>query len=173
MPQTISLVRGTATISSANGTNSVTLFTNSASGIATRVIVNQLTVTSNQSSITSYGTSLSFFNSGSGTAESIIGGVYSHQAQQRLTVTPSQSLSGFGSANNSGSISVGGTLAGGRDFFQQPTPAGTNYNICPINFWIGPSDVILAKVQWYSGSGKSINPASVTIAYSFTLIRES
>jgi hypothetical protein len=173
MAQTISLVRGTATIATANGTNVVTLFTNSASGIATRVIVNQLTVTSSSLSTTATGTSLSLFNSGSGTAESIIGGAYSYQSQNRLTVTPSQSLSGFGGASASGTLAVGGTLAGGRDFFQQPTTSGNNYNICPTNFWIGPSDIIRAKSQWYATSGKSNVPQSVTIAYSFTLITES
>lgn len=173
MAQTISLVRGTATIATANGSNVVTLFTNSASGIATRVIVNQLTVTSSLSSTNNTGTGLAIFNNGSGTAESMIGGVYTPSTVSRLSVTPSQSLGSTLSSSNSANFYIGGTLVAGRDFFQIPIGNQNNYNICPTNFWIGPSDAIRAKCQWYSVSGKSNTPQSVTIAYSFTLITES
>ncbi len=175
MTQTISIARGTVS-SAADGTTRSTLFTNSASVIATRVIVNQVAwTTSNSISGGPYKAALIHYNAAG--QYSVLGlqthaYPYSCGFQFNIGTTPeayfaSSTNSYFGVQkifqNGAGQI---GTDINAIDcpVISQNVPNNTNF--CASQFWIGPSDVISFAV--YSPQG-----GSATVGYSFTLISES
>lgn len=176
MPQTISLVRGTATVTG-NGTNSVTLFTNSASGIATRVIPNQLAVCGASTALSYVSGTLSISGSAS---ETVIGvtALNSTIGTDCLFFIPSQGSGANVSSSVSGVFSVNGyfpvTSFGSRRTNSSSVSSGLDSNILPNSFWIGPSDSLIMRAFFYTNVGKGGNvPSTVTVRYSFTLITES
>ncbi len=151
MTQTISIARGTVS-SAADGTTRSTLFTNSASVIATRVIVNQVAwTTSNSISGGPYKAALIHYNAAG--QYSVLGlqthaYPYSCGFQFNIGTTPeayfaSSTNSYFGVQkifqNGAGQI---GTDINAIDcpVISQNVPNNTNF--CASQFWIGPSDVI-------------------------------
>ena len=177
MAQTISLQRGTATVTG-DGTSFATLFTNGSTGLGTRVIVNQLQITGNSGTQECYAR---LFNNGSGTARTILGQAYSfnnignggtltfyptqNTFQQNFSNTTANAVQSFGSPVFLSSNPRVSIIASGN---QNP-----NYTLLPTTFWIGPSDAIQMSSYMKYISGKSTPSATVTIAYSFTLITES
>ena len=176
MTQTLSVARGTVS-STTDGTTRSTLFTNSASVIATRVIVNQLAWTTDISINSGglYKAALIHYNAAG--QYSVLGlqahaYPYSCGFQFNIATTPE---SYFASSTNSyfgvqkifqsGAGQIG-TNINAIDFpvISQNNPVNTNF--CAGQFWIGPSDVISFAV--YSPSG-----GQATVGYSFTLISES
>jgi hypothetical protein len=192
MPQTISLVRGTTSVTG-NSTSNVTLFTNSGTGIATRVIVNQLTFYIGASASGS-GYLINLYHQSSGGYNSIVGqianggsGTIPRTEQWLIGGFPSSKVIGSTSQGNMpdsfvmGSTDTGG--GGAQDVLYWPASTtrmqiGSNsstgqYKHCPQTFWIGPSDVLRIKAGWNQAGGKGGTPATVNIGYSFTLITET
>lgn len=185
MAQTIALQRGTTTVSG-NSTSTATLFTQSG-GIATRVIVNQLTFTFNSATSGSQ-TILGVYHTSSGGQTSLIG--IFRNSQNGLGYQAIQFA--VGSATNNGftatSISstsnlypqmpcIGHTQSGdmsgtgpGNISFSYSDSSNTRFSTLPSNFYIGPSDSIIIKAQALDGGG---SPVTVTASYSFTTITES
>lgn len=177
MPQTISLVRGTTTVTG-NGTTFATLFTNSASGIATRVIVNQLAMSGSSNGSGSY-VAGSVYNNAVGAGETQIGAFYRGTAGTSASLYsffPSNTLSNSLATSASGNMGTAGapTLFNGFAYIQQNTQSTErSYCLLPQTFWIGPSDAIRMTSYMYTAGGKGGSPATVTLRYSFTLITES
>jgi hypothetical protein len=189
MPQTVSLVRGTTSVSG-DGTSSVTLFTNSASGIATRVIVNQLTFYINTAPNSSAMT-INLYHQSSGGFNSIIGQIANTAGTPPRTEQWSlgndlqtSAASGTTTPVITGTKYAMGAFSGssGTDVLSfsadtariQLSNSGVSYlRQCPQNFWIGPSDILRIKSRWTIPGGKGGSPATVSIGYSFTLITES
>jgi len=191
MAQTISLVRGTTSVTG-NGTSNVTLFTNSGTGIATRVIVNQLTFYIGGSASGS-GYLINLYHQSSGGYNSIVGQI-ANGGSGTIPRTEQWLIGGFPSTRVIGNSSQGTAVdsfcmgstsgaAGSTDVlsFDASTTRmsiGSNssngqYKHCPQTFWIGPSDVLRIKAGWNQAGGKGGTPATVNIGYSFTLITET
>lgn len=181
MPQTISLQRGTTSIV-ANGTNSVTLFTNSASGIATRVILNQLVW--QNASVSSNNSTFVLFHRSSGGYDSIIGFIRTSQGNtyqsgqfnpgntmpvmnQVGTVSVNMPMASFMTTMNASTMSSDST----QNLNISVPSSSTVQNMMPNNFWIGPSDSLFIKSNFINNdSGQT---ATLSVGYSFTLITES
>lgn len=179
MAQTITLQRGSTTVTG-NGTSFATLFTNGSTGIATRVIVNQLQI-SGANAGNAGECNARLFNNGSGSARTLVGQAYSYSSlgsSAILTFFPSQVNQQSSNANSSvvGIPSYGAPIFANNVAKTSVLVSGTvqpNYTLLPTTFWIGPSDVVQMSSYMYNVSGKSNTPSTVTIAYSFTLITES
>jgi len=196
MPQTVALQRGTVSVS-ADNTTQATLFTQSG-GIATRVIINSLTVgfsPSLQSSRdlcimvslqqsgghnsllgyifqTSYGNSNFQFAPGVNTVNSFYGTPSSGNAP-----TPSNKLLSSQPVISGGGSGGIGNASAANVQFRYPSTTGEgvgNINTINSNFYMGPSDSIRMKIQGWYTSGKGAHLYSTaTISYSFTTITES
>ena len=177
MTQTLSVVRGTVS-SASDGTTRSTLFTNSASVIATRVIVNQLAWYNNVSANGAYKAALIHYNAAG--QYSVLGFQHhSYTYAKNFQFNPGvnmPSASWFNSSSGTGTLGVQKIFASGADQIGTSVNAidsqvmatynPTSSNFCPGQFWIGPSDVI--SFAFYSGDG-----GTGTVGYSFTLISES
>lgn len=185
MAQTIALQRGTATVTW-DGSSTTTLFTQSG-GTATRVIIGGISAftASNPSAL---GMQLSVGLAGSTTntvtiaykassnqqsygAIDFIPGLMPTSGAKRPdtsdTITGSSVLGystagSFGSAQNTVNALLTGASSGCN--FGQST---FNYEYCPLQFWIGPSDIV--RWRGYNNSGGYTG----TVAYSFITITES
>lgn len=174
MPQTISIQRGSTTVtSSAVGT----LFTNSSVGLGTRVIINQLFFLGTNNAAGNRTSGGTLIINGSGVGQSPIGTVGSG-------TTPSAALGPFLSANipfgvnGQNGVSYNGspalTLGQAQPGIAASTGATNVNSVMPQTFWIGPSDAIqVSPYGFITQSGKSTSLSVVTIRYSFTLITES
>jgi hypothetical protein len=184
MPQIIALQRGTTTVT-ANGSSSATLFTQSG-GLATRVIVNQLSLTYDFAADT--GTvQVGVYHESFGGQTSLIG------LFRRLDASSFRAVQfpvGAFTNNNWGGTPLptgadflatvpvlGHTQASGDMFSTSPsninvgysTTSNTRFSVLPSNFYIGPSDSVKIKTNFSSSSGT----ATATISYSFTTITET
>jgi len=198
MAQTISIQRGSVTYT-ARGDNSTsnitTLFTNTASGNGTRVIINYLTVQNpylTGGGIDQSGARCSGLlgSVSSGTTGTIIGGMITNATYTNVFQLP---------IGDPGVAAVGGasTLFAPPRFRAQQAASNqvgfsgtwpqnisisvtdsSNYGYCPRSFWIGPSDVM----KWWpynstystpSGKSSVTNYYTQTLYYSFTCITES
>jgi len=169
MAQTITIQRGTTTVS--NGSNTL-LFTQS-SGTATRVIMNMVSFYS--SGQTSSPTLTVYMASSTG-GGSIIGYWKTNNNVWQGQLTPANN--GYGPlqyGGNSGSLPISGQINanGGPQYLTNELTANvnfvsssSNFSYMPSNFYLGPSDSI--RLGWYDNNGNSL-----TVAYSFTTITES
>jgi len=181
MAQTVALQRGSGTLSG-NGTSAATLFTQS-TGLATRVIFNQLTWYLNSSTNSGGMRAILVLNS-SGGQGSVIG----------LYNAASSSMWGGGFTNkNAGNPMPGAgwngstTIISSSSMYQQSSAAamGSNasavslstgnsyYETMPTNFWMGPSDSLSFRINAQQAGGKGSSPLTVTYSWSFTTITES
>lgn len=182
MAQTVALYRGTTTATSSGG--SVTLFTNSASGIATRVILNQLVFYSAGSGNNWTYLYASLLHISSAGPTSLIGhirNVYSNAGNGLQFYQGMQGDNGLQFASQG----TGGSAPATGQYFNQSGAAGAGMNVnpsgiavnfpqtnsnvanwCVNNFWIGPSDAIAFRFTENTGY-------SATVGYSFTTITES
>jgi len=189
MAQTVTLARGSVTCY-ANGSTRATVFTNSASYTATRVIVNSFTVWN--SSVPYYtsnikcGGYLSLIPNGQ--KGSLLAQLPSVGNTSTLSVIP------FSNANSPNGINPPGSTTAYNPTFMLYTststgsqPAWDNFtsvslanitnvygNIFPSNFYMGPSD----SLSWFPNASPSNYPkysgfTTQTIYYNFTLINES
>lgn len=199
MPQTISLQRGSVTYT-ANGSstsNITTLFTNSSSGIATRVIINYLTINNPFVAPGSPMESRSFQTRGflgvvNGSAAAMIGYMSGASGSPSTTngmmsccMPIADSSAPYGNTVNQGINFINTAADSNQIGFQNQNPNNIQFNVggnaggyCPRTFWIGPSDSIRWWPQaslWTQRSGKSLvaNFVTQTMYYSFTLITES
>ena len=177
MAQTVSIQRGSTTITSGSA---ATLFTNSASGLGTRIIINQILVTATNNSAGTRSPGLTIIINGSGVGQTPVGQVRAYQTNS--TVVAPMFPAQYGMTVNTGN----GVLYTGMPIFTSATPSTAYYpqgvtggvsvttGGMPQTFWIGPSDAVQClPFDFTSGSGKSAAPSTVTIRYSFTLITES
>lgn len=197
MPQTISLQRGSVTYlaDGSSTANITTLFTNSASGIATRVIINYITI--NNPFISGGNVANRIFQTQgylglvNGNASTMIGYMQGSVTNPGLTIgvmTSSMPISDSGSPFSTANLGVNfvnGAIATNEVGWQNQRPNNFQFNVggtaqgyCPRTFWIGPSDSIRwwpRLSQWLEQSGKTQIPRIVTqtLYYSFTLITES
>ena len=177
MAQTVSIQRGSTTTTSGTA---ATLFTNGSSGLGTRIIINQISVSGTNNSAGTRNPGLSIIINGSGVGQTPIGLVRAYQTNASVVAPlfPAQ----YGMAVNTGN----GVLNTGMPVFTSATPSTVYYpqgvtggvtvttGAMVQTFWIGPSDgVQCLPFDFNSGSGKSASPSTVTIRYSFTLITES
>jgi hypothetical protein len=199
MPTTVSLQRGSVTFT-ANGSstsNITTLFTNSSSGIATRVIINYLTVNNPYVAPGAPMQSRNFQAQGflglvNGNAATIIGymqgavsGVSTTVGTMSATMAIADSSSPLSSTSNLGVNFINSAADSNQIGFQNQNPNNLQYSVggggqgyCPRTFWIGPSDSIRwwpRNSPWNEQSGKTVITRFVTqtLYYSFTLITES
>ena len=172
MAQTISIVRGSTTVTNAS---TVTLFTNGSSGNGTRVIINQLAYSGTNTASGNRSSGGTLINNGSGVGQTPIGMVGTGNS-------PANFVSPFLSTNVSTATVFGtsGTLASSYTGAPSIALTGTNglgngiMSMMPQTFWIGPSDVIQTRPFGFLTSvGKGSTNSTVTIYYSFTLITES
>ena len=178
MTQTISIARGTVSMTT-NGSTKSTLFTNSSGVIATRVIVNQIAWHYDTSFGPNVRVALVHYNAAG--YWSVLGFIYTNYfygsaLQFHIGTTP-ESFGFFSSSSGEATFGVQRLVGGGSG--QMGNQAASNIepslhnqntsyaaNFCPGQFWLGPSDVI--SLVGYSGNG-----GSCTVGYSFTLISES
>jgi hypothetical protein len=189
MAQTVALARGSVTCY-ANGSTRATVFTNSASYTATRVIVNSFTVWN--SSVPYYtnnmrcGGYLTLIPSGQKGA--LLAQLPSISASSTVSVIP------FSNANNPNGYNPPGSTTGYNPTYAFSPQSGTgaqpawdNFTnasyvnitnsyggVFPSNFYMGPSDVL----SWFASTSPSNYPkysgfTTQTIYYNFTLIHES
>lgn len=178
MPQTISIQRGSTTIT--NGQIG-TLFTNGSGGFGTRVIVNQLAFTGNNNgSGNARNTGGTLIINGSGVGRTPIGVAASGGSTQTF-LSPF-----FGTGMSPFVNTVNSSIFGGAPMLQLNAPAQYPTSVpgsasavasCMVQtFWIGPSDVVQAGpfgfTTFVGGKTGNVN-SSVTVLYSFTLITES
>jgi len=199
MPTTVSLQRGSVTYTANGGTTSniTTLFTNSSSGIATRVIINYLTINNpfvaagspmEQRNFTAFG----YLGLVNGNAATMIGymsgqvtGASTTNGVMSASMPIADSGSPLSSTSNAGANFISNAVTTNEIGFQNQQPNNIQFNIggnaagyCPRTFWIGPSDAIRwwpRNSTWGQRSGKSVltNFVTQTLYYSFTLITES
>lgn len=177
MPQTISIQRGTTTITN---NNIGTLFTNGSGGFGTRVIINQLSFSGTNNTSGARATGGTIIVNGSGVGQTPIGAVSSGNSPVGV-IYPFFST-GVSIAVNS----QNGIIYGGAPYLQlnnsAQLPSGMTGgqtgvgSAMPQTFWIGPSDAVQAGpfgfLTFVGGKTGSIN-SSVTVRYSFTLITET
>ena len=178
MTQTISVARGTVSMTTDGSTKS-TLFTNSSGVIATRVIVNQIAWHYDTSFGPNVKVALVHYNAAG--YWSVLGAMYLNynygSALQFHVGTNPTSLGYMNSANSmsylglqrimgTGSGQMGNQNASNIEAVITSSNVYNTWNFCPGQFWLGPSDVI-------SLVGYSQNGGSCTVGYSFTLISES
>jgi len=187
MAQTIALQRGTATVSG-DGSTFVTLFTQ-AGGTATRVIVNQLTMSFSAQLSTSSNACLYLTSSG---GQSSVLGIMSRgdTGSQYATQFPAGSSNDnawfggtAGTTGNCLSLSpmiqqtgTSGDMSAGNCSsvnLSYSGPSVSRFAVLPQNFYIGPSDVLKMKVRAQTISGKSTVNQTATLSWSFTTITES
>ena len=185
MPQTIALQRGTTTVTG-NGTDSVTLFTQSG-GTATRVILNQLgayfSADFNQT------TSVAVFHNVSGGQSFLLGLLRDSDRRRSCQFAPGaatnnafagnvgQTAAGtFEQRSMMPSIGSGGTSGVGSAAanavvieYYGTTTANAKFAIFPSNFYMGPGDSISVKVL----ASTDDTARTANISYSFTTITES
>jgi hypothetical protein len=188
MPQTVALQRGTASLTW-NGTTQHTLFTQSG-GIATRVVIGGISFTSSSDGPLSIMLVVRLAGSASNTvtvafkgtstrrnptAIDFVPGVSPNSSAQRpstVETTSGQTVLAYTSANNqlsgSSSYNIQSVSATGADSATDTGSTSFNYEYCPLQFWIGPSDIVSVKVFNYNASG-----ATGTVAFNFTTITES
>ena len=184
MAQTIALQRGTASVSG-DGTTFVTLFTQSG-GTATRVIVNQLTM-SFSAQLSSNNAACLYLTSSGG--QSSVLGVMSRsdtgsQYAVQFPAGSSNANAWFGTYNgvngSSGSPMIQQTISSGDMSAGNCSGVNLSYGstaprfaVLPQNFWIGPSDVLKMKVNARITVGKNTQAVTVSLSWSFTTITES
>jgi len=185
MPQTIALQRGTTTVT-ANGTDSVTLFTQSG-GIATRVILNQLgaffSADFNQN------TSFAVFHNVSGGQSFLLGLMKDSNRRRSCQFAPGAasnnafagnvgqtSTSAFTQRSMMPSMGSNGTSGVGSAAASQiqieyygTTDANHHFAIFPSNFYMGPGDSLSLKVAALNDE----TARTANISYSFTTITET
>lgn len=180
MTQTISIVRGNTTVTGDNSTR-VVLFTNSATGFATRVIPNYFTIGSNNSIIGSSSGYLELINQAQATTFGIIAYHFSSPASSgEISLFPQNSTTQTTIANinnnttNSRQFYSGQFISNGAipEAFGATT-SGSRGSFMPSNFYIGPSDQLRVYGSARAMQGKSNTPQTITVRYSFTLITES
>lgn len=176
MAQTISIVRGSTTITN-NSTG--TLFTNGSSGNGTRVIVVQLFYSGTNNASGNRQTGGILLINGSGVGETPIG-ITGSGGYRVSSIGPALSASipqgpVFSSTGNIGAVLTGlpGMTTSGIAY-SPVTGSNEPSSMVPQTFWIGPSDAVRTKpIGFREVSGKSTTDASVTVRYSFILITES
>lgn len=180
MAQTITLQRGTASMT-LNGTTKYTLFTQSG-GTATRVIINGVAVKANNARA---GIMLGVFvqQSGGGFWTVALKITNNSANVANLDLQRGQmalaSSTGGGGTSTSGSALVGGSTGGSfygdqnmvtGNVFGATTSAtmysNSQYECCPNEFYIGPSDIVYLKAHNPFGDAGDY-------VYSFTCITES
>jgi len=166
MPQTIAMQRGTSTVASANAT---TLWTQSG-GTATRVIFNGMGFRLANTGSNSY---IDIVVVPSGGAPYVIAKLESDRTSWQFQAannpySMNTSPNSFGDvvifrSNSAGTYTGDFATIAGVNYVQDASNQGTGL---PLNFWIGPSDAIVARFQ---------NNASqtATFGWSFTTITES
>lgn len=197
MPTTVSLQRGSVTYlaDGSSTANITTLFTNSASGIATRVIINYITINNpyvgggniNTRNYQAQG----YLGLVNGNASTIIAYMQGTVTTPNITngvMTASMPIADSGAPFSTAGLGVNFTntaIATNEIGWQNQRPNNIQFNVggaaqgyCPRTFWIGPSDSIRwwpRLSQWIEQSGKTTIPRIVTqtLYYSFTLITES
>lgn len=192
MAQTIALQRGTTTVTT-NGSTQATLFTQSSSGIATRVIPNAIGVyfSNPQPQASSIPIICGIYCTISGGQTLLIGylhlgnSAYARSFQFPISAMPNTGASnGVWNSNNTivssvtPTITNNGTLGIGDLSLENVSinyPLGNNPRIAilPSSFYIGPSDIIKIRVYGLAQSGKSQIPTTANITYSFTTITET
>jgi len=179
MTQTISVTRGTVSMTTDGSTKS-TLFTSSSGVIATRVIVNQIAWHYDTGFGPNVRIALLHYNAAG--YWSVLGYMYVNYTyggalQFHIGTNPNFSsyfnaAAGtpfFGIQRLHGSNTnqqIGNQSASSIDAPNSIANAYNAINFCPGQFWLGPSDVI--SLVCYSQNG-----GSCTVGYSFTLISES
>lgn len=172
MPQTISIQRGSTTITSGS---IGTLFTNGSGGLGTRVIINQLAFTGTNSAPGNRSSGGVLIINGSGVGQTPIGVVSTGS-------NPSSFVSPFLSPNSNTAVAFGtsGTVQNSYIGPSIMTLFGANgisngmATMLMQTFWIGPSDAVQTRpFNFLTQSGKSSFDSAVTVRYSFTLITES
>jgi hypothetical protein len=163
-----------------DGNTKSTLFTNSAGVIATRVIVNQIAWHYDTGFGPNVRVALLHYNAaGYWSVLGLMFTNYTYGGALQFHVGTRPETFGYFNTNNamdyfgvqrlhgqSANVQIGNQSA---NYIDAPRYAANVYNtinICPGQFWLGPSDVI-------SLVGYSANGGSCTVGYSFTLISES
>jgi hypothetical protein len=184
MAQTIALQRGTTTLT-ANGTDSVTLFTQSG-GTATRVILNQLGASLSNVPNNAYMTLIHQVSGGQTFVLGILkygsSGARSFQfAPGASSANPFAAIPMLTSTSNSGGRAPTPIIhSDGSDGVANIAPnivsvtwptgaAEDRYGMLCSNFYMGPSDSLRIRCKADLGEGYP----TATISYSFTTITES
>jgi hypothetical protein len=190
MPQTIALQRGTTTLTG-DGTTSVTLFTQSG-GIATRVIVNQLSFFFSSALDANADMRGIVYHQSSGGQGSVLGilkntqGTTSLKAVQfpvgSFTNNPWTGLSPTATALPFMGVPYIGSTNATEDMLTSPTGSVNNTysstsnergSAITQNFYIGPGDSIRIKFNARTNVNDVSTPTTVNIGYSFTTITET
>jgi hypothetical protein len=167
MPQTISLQRGTVTLS--NNTSTL-LFTATASGTATRVIPGYLSYQSDFSTVYGYCTFGILRNGASSPNFVIIGATYPGSPARQVSLSPHDTASGWHGQGTSTTenvpVLVQTSTAGPiqTSAMNQGSPIMGWFN---RNIMIGPSDAFYCA--WSDNGGGN---RSAVVEYCFTLITE-
>lgn len=175
MAQTVSMQRGTGTCAD---TGSLTLFTNSASGLATRVICNWISFYGASQFGSNCKMHLIHTSSSGGTA--VIGYLFSQSAMQVAEILPNNNTVGpfqwMGDASKTYTSTYMYAASAGASYLGSIQPSSTQIvgppatnavMYMPSNIWIGPSDTLI--VRWVD----PINNITANVAWSFTTVTES
>jgi hypothetical protein len=186
MAQTVALQRGTTSVT-ANGTSSVTLFTQSG-GTATRVIVNSLGMTFSPDPNTGQAVVVTLTVTPSGGQTLILGYLRSTSNNRAIQFTPAGSpqnqfygqpiyagspYSLMPNINGNSTSGTGASASNAVGMTYVSNSTGNPQNAISPNFYIGPSDVVAMKGYCPYTSGKSVLSTTMSISYSFTTITES
>jgi hypothetical protein len=182
MAQTIAAQRGSTTVT-ANGTSTVTLFTQS-TGIATRVILNSVSFyTNNGASNTRMSLCININGTGNQTCVAIVG-TSNGQAGQGLTMFPGcqpQAFTNITATANTyidrwipaslANKNIGTDLQNGYWGYNGPNGStqdsqGGSIEYVPSQFWMNSGDSLVFRCKSYVAD-------TATVMYSFTTITES
>lgn len=186
MAQTIALQRGSTSITW-NGTTITTLFTNTSSGAATRVIMGGISAYSTNNGPLTMG----LYVKQAGTSNYVTvglksfgtgGGSHSLDFFAGTEIKPNQPISNANTAEAMGNpiymVQGSANYAGAQDMsntaiYYINAQAGLSsnrlsYEHYPQQFWIGPSDVVVMKFYNYNSSA-----ATGAVAYNFVTVTET
>jgi hypothetical protein len=183
MAQTIALQRGTTSIAALDGSTKYTMFTQSG-GTATRVIINGVSMYASAArngmsmiigvqksgggfftvaykTISNNGTygGFDFFP---GNINNISGGLSNASSTASLQTVMAANLASAYPANQ---VPKNAFLSGGNSA-TNGYGASSNYEFCPTQFWVGPSDIVYFK-------GQNVNEDAGEFSWSLTTITES
>lgn len=184
MAQTVGLQRGATSITW-NGTTAYTLFTNTASGTATRVVLGGISAYNSglgplgmalfvkQASTSNYVTiGFKGFGAGnSGYSLDFFGGCAPLPLQPTASATDAMGstiLTDGSSANYFGAQDIANVNISYLTTTASYGSSRFNFEFYPQQFWIGPSDVVVMKFYNYNNSSATGN-----VAYNFVTITES